>query len=79
MEVVNSPKMNKLRIDMLTNILNDECKKCHRHDAHQVPSSRKMLNEEFSSFYDECMENTNQITIVDLDLLRNIVDLACRS
>jgi hypothetical protein len=23
------------------------------------------------------MENTNQITIVDLDLLRNIVDLAC--
>lgn len=24
------------------------------------------------------MENTEQITIVDLDLLRNIVDLACK-
>lgn len=59
MEVVNSPKMNQLRKDMLTGVMNPECKKCHAHDKQQVLSSRSMLNAEFSEFYDECMENTN--------------------
>lgn len=60
MELVNSPKMNQLRKDMLTGTFNDECKKCYAHDKQQVLSSRKMLNTEFSEFYDECMENTNE-------------------
>lgn len=60
MEIVNSPKMNELRSDMLAGKLNNECKKCYAHDNQKVISSRKMLNEEFSEFYDECMENTNE-------------------
>lgn len=59
MEVVNSPKMNRLRKDMLTGESNTECKKCYAHDAQGVLSSRSMLNKEFEEFYDECMENTN--------------------
>jgi MoaA/NifB/PqqE/SkfB family radical SAM enzyme len=59
MEAVNSVKMNNLRKDMLTGVLNPECIKCHNHERQQVLSSRNMLNNEFQEFYDECMENTN--------------------
>jgi len=59
MEVVNSEKMNELRKDMLTGIMNTECRKCHDHEKQKVLSSRNMLNDEFKEFYDECMENTN--------------------
>lgn len=59
MDVVNSPKMNQLRKDMLTEVMNEECKKCHAHESQQVLSSRNMLNNEFVEFYEESMENTN--------------------
>jgi organic radical activating enzyme len=59
MEVVNSDKMNQLRKDMLTGVMNPECKKCHAHDAQKVDSSRTMMNKEFNEFYDECMDATN--------------------
>ena len=59
MEVVNSEKMNELRKDMLTGVMNTECRKCHDHEKQKVLSSRNMLNDEFKEFYDECMENTN--------------------
>jgi MoaA/NifB/PqqE/SkfB family radical SAM enzyme len=58
-DIVNSPKMNQLRKDMLTGVLNPECGKCHAHEKQKVRSSRNMLNEEFAEFYDESMENTN--------------------
>jgi len=51
--------MNKLRLDMLTNVMNEECQKCHWHDAQHVGISRKMMNRDFNQFYDEAMENTN--------------------
>ena len=60
MEVINSPKMNQLRKDMLTGNPNSECNKCYAHDKQKVLSSRHMLNEEFAEFYDECIENTNE-------------------
>jgi MoaA/NifB/PqqE/SkfB family radical SAM enzyme len=60
MEIVNSPKMNQLRKDMLTDTSNSECKKCYDHEKQKVLSSRNMLNEEFQEFYDECMKNTNE-------------------
>ena len=59
MDVVNSPKMNQLRKDMLTGTPNNECTKCYAHDKQKVLSSRTMLNQEFKEFYDECMDNTN--------------------
>ena len=59
-DIVNSPKMNQLRRDMLAGNQNAECKKCYAHDNQKVLSSRKMLNEEFNEFYDECMDNTNE-------------------
>ena len=59
MEVVNSVKMNNLRKDMLTGVMNSECIKCHNHEKQRVLSFRNMLNDEFNELYDECMENTN--------------------
>ena len=59
MELVNSEKMNKLRMDMLMNIKNDECIKCHRHDSQNIPSARKMYTKEYEQFYDEAVANTN--------------------
>lgn len=59
MELVNSEKMNKLRMDMLMNVENDECTKCYQHDKQNVLSARKMLNSEFVEFYDDAINNTN--------------------
>jgi hypothetical protein len=59
MEVVNSPKMNQLRKDMLSNTKNTECTKCYRHEDQEVLSSRNMLNDRYQKYYDEVIENTN--------------------
>ena len=42
MEVVNSVKMNNLRKDMLTGVMNSECIKCHNHEKQRVLSSRNI-------------------------------------
>ena len=31
-EIVNSPKMKKLRVDMINGVKNEECTNCHRHE-----------------------------------------------
>lgn len=59
MEVVNSPKMNKLRNDMLNNVKNSECTKCYQHEDQGLLSSRNMLNTRFRPYYEEVIENTN--------------------
>ena len=37
-DLVNSPKMKKLRLDMNKGIKNPECANCHKHDDQGVPS-----------------------------------------
>ena len=59
MEVVNSPKMNQLRNDMLNNVKNAECTKCYQHEDQGLLSSRNMLNARFRPYYEEVIENTN--------------------
>ena len=43
-ELVNSPKMKKLRVDMINGVKNAECDNCHRHDEKGVPSARADFN-----------------------------------
>ena len=43
-EIVNSPKMKKLRVDMINGVKNEECTNCHRHDEKGVPSARVDFN-----------------------------------
>jgi hypothetical protein len=59
MEVVNSPKMNQLRNDMLSGIKNKECTKCYQHEDQKVVSSRNFLNNQYKEYYNEVIENTN--------------------
>ncbi len=58
-ELVNSEKMNKLRLDMLTGVKNEECKKCYQHEAQNVRSFRQMTNIQFKNSFDDIIENTN--------------------
>lgn len=59
MELVNSEKMNKLRLDMLMNVENSECIKCYQHEKQSVTSARQMMKKEFEEFYDDILLNTN--------------------
>jgi len=59
MELVNSDKMNKLRLDMLTGVKSEECKKCYEHEAQDVDSFRVMTNRQFKHAMDDVIEDTN--------------------
>lgn len=57
--LVNSEKMSKLRLDMLHGIKNPECIKCHMHEAQGVTSARQYANKEFAHVFDEALQYTN--------------------
>lgn len=85
-ELVNTDKMKNLRLDMLKGIPNKECTKCYDHEKTNVLSSRNMLNEEFSEFYDEAVTNTKSDgTIKDFKMryfdirFSNICNFKCRT
>lgn len=60
MQLVNSEQMNKLRLNMLTGVKNEECRKCYQHEAQNVKSFREMTNFQFKHAFDEAViENTN--------------------
>ena len=60
MQLVNSEQMNKLRLNMLTGVKNEECRKCYQHEAQNVKSFREMTNLQFKHAFDEAViENTN--------------------
>jgi hypothetical protein len=58
-EIVNSDKMKQLRLDMLADVKNPECVKCHSHEDQGVMSFRKHANRDYESFFDEAMSLTN--------------------
>lgn len=85
-EIVNSPKMNTLRKDMLAGIKNDECAKCHQHEDAGIRSSRQMLNEEFAEYADEAIADTNENGTLNNFKMRyfdirfsNICNMKCRT
>lgn len=84
-EIVNSEKMNKLRLDMLTNVKNPECIKCHQHEEQGVKSFRNMINEEFVKHYDVVNATNSDGTIDDFKMryfdirFSNICNFKCRT
>jgi len=59
MDLVNSPKMKQLRLDMLNGVESEECKKCYQHEKANIPSFRQ----EGLRLYPETVEdaiNTNE-------------------
>ena len=59
MDIVNSEKMNQLRIDMLTGVNNPECASCHKHEEQGVASFRQMINDELQDYYNDAVDYTN--------------------
>jgi organic radical activating enzyme len=84
-EIVNSDKMKKLRLDMLTGVKNPECVKCHQHEDQGVKSFRNMINEEFSHHYDEVNLTNIDGSIDDFKMryfdirFSNICNFKCRT
>lgn len=58
-ELVNSDKMNQLRLDMLTGKENIECSKCYNHDAQGVDSFRTTSNKQWKNAFEDVLNNTN--------------------
>jgi hypothetical protein len=51
--------MKQLRLDMLSDVRNPECAKCHNHEDQGVVSFRKHANRDYEQFFGEAMETTN--------------------
>jgi organic radical activating enzyme len=59
MDLVNSPKMRQLRLDMLDGKKNTECQKCYQHEDAGIESYRQSVNTVYPNSYDDVYENTN--------------------
>lgn len=59
MELVNSPKMNQLRLDMLDGVRNKECNKCYLHEDQGIFSSRQAANRDYAYALPEVIDYTN--------------------
>lgn len=59
MELVNSPKMNQLRLDMINGIEPDECSKCHDHERAGVKSFREEGLLAYPKTVEDAVNNTN--------------------
>jgi molybdenum cofactor biosynthesis enzyme MoaA len=59
LELVNSEKMNQLRLDMLSGVRNNECNSCHVQEEHGQKSHRIHMNQQRDHFFDEAVLNTN--------------------
>jgi len=59
-QMVNSPNMNQLRLDMLNGVKNPMCATCHSHEEHNIRSFRDSVNFEYGRHFDEAMAATNE-------------------
>jgi MoaA/NifB/PqqE/SkfB family radical SAM enzyme len=59
-QIVNSDKMNQLRLDMLNGVKNSMCSTCHNHEEHGVDSFRKSFNKEQAKHFDESLSLTKE-------------------
>ena len=60
MDLVNSPIMNQLRVDMINGKENIECTKCYTHEEAGIRSFRQSVNTVYSSSYSDVYNNTNE-------------------
>jgi organic radical activating enzyme len=86
-DLVNSPKMKQLRLDMIKGTKNPECQNCHKHDAQGVPSFRTQSNEHWGKHFDNVIDTTDMNTgrIVNFRMryfdirFSNICNFKCRT
>ena len=86
-DLVNSPKMKKLRLDMIKGIKNPECSNCHKHDDQGVPSFRTQSNTQWEHYFNDVIETTdmNNGRIINFRMryfdirFSNICNFKCRT
>jgi organic radical activating enzyme len=85
MDLVNSPGMNQLRLDMLDGKRNSECNKCYQHEDADIHSNRKWSNKLFEKSFGD-VANTNadgslsEFTMRYYDVrFSNICNFKCRT
>lgn len=60
MDLVNSPKMKQLRLDMLNGVESTECKQCYQHESSGINSFRKEGLSLYPETVDDAINNTNE-------------------
>ena len=85
-ELVNSVKMNALRVDMLSNTKNAGCVKCYNHEDQGIRSTRNFFNIEQSAHFNSAVNATNDDGSLSEFKMRyfdirfsNICNMKCRS
>ena len=85
-ELVNSEKMNSLRVDMLSNTKNASCVKCYHHEDQGIRSTRNFFNIEQSAHFTNSVNATNDDGSLSEFKMRyfdirfsNICNMKCRS
>lgn len=86
LQLVNSEKMNKLRLDMLNGNKNEECRACHDQEKQGIKSFRITSNEEYSKHIGSILDITNKDgSVKDFKLryfdirFNNICNFKCRT
>jgi len=86
MDLVNSPKMKQLRLDMLEGKKNNECHKCYQHEDAGIGSYRESVNNVYMNGYDDVYNNTNDDGSLEKFNMRyydirfnNICNFKCRT
>ena len=86
-DLVNSPKMKKLRLDMIKGTKNPECSNCHKHDDQGIPSFRTQSNAQWEHHFNDVIETTdmNNGRIINFRMryfdirFSNICNFKCRT
>lgn len=60
MDLVNSPKMKQLRLDMINGVESSECKTCYQHENTNIKSFRQEGLRLYSEVIEEAVNNTNE-------------------
>jgi organic radical activating enzyme/transcription elongation factor Elf1 len=85
-ELVNTPEMKQLRVDMMNGVKNTICETCHQHEDMNVPSARSQFDYRFNKHIDEVLANTHKDGHLDNFKMRyfdirfnNICNFKCRT
>jgi organic radical activating enzyme/transcription elongation factor Elf1 len=85
-DLVNTPEMKQLRVDMLNGVKNPICETCHQHEEMNVPSARSQFDYRFNKHIDEVLDNTHEDGHLDNFKMRyfdirfnNICNFKCRT
>lgn len=86
MELVNSEKMNKLRLDMMAGKRIPACEICYHQERHSPGSGRTQVNKSFLKYYDDLVPHTNpdgsltEFKMKYFDIrFNNICNMKCRT